>query len=306
MRLSAMRRLTLAAAAMLLAACGENGSPTGPVTGAGGRVTFTPDPLATVRGITIRPETPSTPNNNRWIVGSAFYFDPGQASHQDTVPGVKQIGMLTASYAGLTLPEGTIEARLRLAVWTGDSWMALPGSFANPTDKLVRAPFNLEYGPGVFAVFDPRGMGVSIEESPSGNFTGDTLRVAVQVDADIPVVSVVARMNDRSITLGRASPGSDRQWTGWLPLHGLPSGQYVVRATATRVDGLALTDTMVFSKNRESAATASEPLAGSATGQTFIRTAQGAEELERHNRRSAAATRPTSPESRRGPSRRDD
>jgi len=177
--------------------------------------------------------------------------------------------MLTVSYAGLTLPEGIVEARLRLAVWTGDSWMTLSGSFANPTDKLVRAPINLDYGPGVFAVFDPRGMGVSIEEGPSGSFAGDSLRVGVQVESDIQVESVIARMNDRAITLGRASQDSDWQWTGWIPLDGLPRGQYVVRATATRVDGLALTDTMVFLKDYPPVVTVSEPLAGATIGQTF-------------------------------------
>lgn len=250
MRFIAMRGFALAAAALLLAACGDEGPLTGPVTGAGGRVVFTPDPLATIRGVTIRPEAPSTPNDNRWIVGSAFYFDPGEVSHPDTVPGVKQIGMLSVSYAGLALPEGAIEASLRLARWTGNYWMDLPGSFANPTDRLVRAPVNLDDGPGLFAVFTPTGMVVYIEEDPFGNpAAGDSLRLSVRHETDVPLSSITATVLDRTRTLVPDSPYSAYWYVGWIPLDGLPRGQHVVRATATRIDGLALTDTMVFTRS---------------------------------------------------------
>lgn len=219
----------------------------GPVTGAGGRVTFTPDPLATVRGATIRAEAPTILNDNRWIPGSAFSFDPGQASHRDTVPGMKYIGTLTVSYAGLTLPEGVPESSLRLADWTGDRWLALTSSIANPTDKVVRASVDLEAGQRLYALIGSRGMYVYIRDW--GSIAGDSLYVTVETWSDVPLVSITATVVDRSIAFVPDAANSTSSSAGWIPLDGMTPGQYVVRATATRVDGVALTDTMVFSKN---------------------------------------------------------
>lgn len=252
----------------LAAGCGGDDPITGPLTGAGGRVTFTPLDGVTVRGAAIRAQAFAPPHDNRAIPGTAFWFDLGLVSRPDINPAPNHAGTLTVSYAGLALPEGTVESRLYLAWWDSRSWLRVEGSTVSPTDKLVSAPIPEDFGARQYAIIGNTGLYVRIEDSPIALVGGDSLHVTAWTASDADVSSVVASVEGRSVSL-EGTPSRSGPYTGALPLTGLPSGEYILRVSAARTDGLALTDTAKVTKNLRPRVTVHTPAPGDTVGQTF-------------------------------------
>jgi len=259
--------LVIAMPVVAFAACGGESTISGPISGADGRIIFAPASGVTLRGADLRGTVPRSPNDNRWIQGSGAWFDPGAISAPASEGSTPYLGTLTVNYRGLTLPAGTLESGLYLAWWDSRSWIKVEGSTVNPTDRTVRAPLYGDFGARQYAILGDKGMYVRIEDGPDGRIGGDSLRVVVWTRSDVDVTSVAASVAGRQVTLTPESPWGP--YTGHVPLTGLARGEHVLRVTATRTDGLAISDTAIVTKNVRPVVTVVTPAPGATVGQTF-------------------------------------
>ena len=258
----AMKRLLIAAALVSAAACGAERDVTGPLTGANGRVTFTPTPDVRLRGVTIRKQEPASPNDNRWIPGSGFWFDPGKVPDRTEYPG-DSLGTITVDYSGLTLPAGTKQDSLFLAQWDGEKWLRLDGAVVDVSRRVVVTPVPRWPVRAQYALLRPEGTSVLVALGQRF-IGGDSVLVHAWVGSNVISERVTAYLGGKSAALTfhdnvpRFQP-SNPNWRGWLSIAGVRPGDYLLRVTATQADGREVSDTMSLSIDRPPVVTVLEP-----------------------------------------------